>query len=63
MCDEVILDSKSAEKQSHCCKREIDSVCKVHEALLKLKAHVNEQNNKIYNIFLHNALQPNINID
>lgn len=48
---------------NHCCKNPINSLFKVHEALLKMKLEVQEQNNKIFNVFLHNTLQPHVEID
>jgi len=41
----------------------LDSVARINEALEKLKSCIEEQNNKLFDIFLHNALQPSINID
>ena len=63
LCDEVVKDNGQRNNDQHKCINLLNSISRVNLALERLKYTIQQQNNKLFNIFFHNALQPSIDID
>lgn len=59
----MIQSIKEKPVKKHLCKNPINTLFKVHEALTSIKVEVQEQNNKIFNVFLHNTLQMQVEVE